>query len=137
MQIRKKITDLFKYVDCHGAPVSFTYNNSMKHKTAFGGFITLGSRISILVYFMIQMQNVIQKDGNIRTKSVYISKTYDEQSYPITLDNFDLAFGMIPSDGKPHLAEKENISRYLNIEVSYLEHFYIDSDNGVRIPSKK
>ena len=44
---------------------------------------------------------------------------------------------MIPSDGKPNLAEKENISRYLNIEVSYLEHFYIDSDNGVRIPSKK
>lgn len=44
---------------------------------------------------------------------------------------------MIPSDGKPHLTEKENISRYLNIEVSYLEHFYLDSENGMRIPGGK
>lgn len=55
MQARKKISDLFKYVDYHGAPVSFTYKNNTKHKTAFGGFITLGSRISILVYLIIQM----------------------------------------------------------------------------------
>ncbi len=77
MPVHKKISSFFKSFDYHGAPISFTYKDKVKHKTAFGGFITIASRLSIIVYLMIQMHNVIKKDSDIRVKSQYKSKTYD------------------------------------------------------------
>jgi hypothetical protein len=132
----KRISAVLKSADYHGASVGFTYKNKSKHQTSFGGFITILSRIGIAMYLIALATRVINRESYVNFKSLYKSKTYDNQSYPMTLENFDLAFGMIPSDGISHLNEKLNISRYINLEVSYLEHFYETNSEGIRMPQK-
>lgn len=83
------------------------------------------------------VSNVFHKEARVTTKSVYKSKTYDHQNYDINLSNFDVAFGLVSSDGEPHLREKLNIKRYLKIEVAYFEYFFTTTEDGERVPERR
>jgi hypothetical protein len=56
------INTFLKSVDAYGAPIELTYKNKTKFQTSFGGFLTLVSRIAVMVYLCILVKDVVQRN---------------------------------------------------------------------------
>lgn len=84
-----------------------------------GGIITILSRIGILAFFLFLAKDVFERNSVVTSKSVYKSANDNNQTYDLSLDNFDLAVGITFYDGLSHEYEKANLKKYATIEFTY------------------
>ena len=120
MPLLKTLSGFVKRSDIYGTQVSFHYNNSATVKSFVEGFFTLASRLGILAFFFVMLNNVINKDKTVSFKSVNKSLLKDKTIYNLTLDSFDIGFGIEWFDGLLHQEERENLHKYLTFRfISY------------------
>jgi hypothetical protein len=62
-----RISKIFKFFDIHGAPISLTFNKKAQHKSVIGGMITLTGFTGLLIYFLILLQKVVNRETTILT----------------------------------------------------------------------
>ncbi len=81
---RGRVKRFVKWADQHGAPIALSYKSQYTYKTLVGGTITILSRLGMLAYFLVLVNNIINKDKTVTYKSVFKSANNDIQNYPIT-----------------------------------------------------
>jgi hypothetical protein len=89
--IKDRAVDVLKRVDVYGHPISLTYKKNATYTSGIGGFMTILSRVIILIYFGIQVKS-IRDDTYIINNSYYLRNlATDFTEYHLDKTQFDFA----------------------------------------------
>lgn len=83
--------------------------------------LTILSRIGIILYFIVQIPDVVDKKKNVTTKSIRLNLETDNDPYPINLDTFDVGMRILNPTGPPFPGIMANRSKYFKFEISEVE----------------
>ncbi|CDW75386.1 UNKNOWN [Stylonychia lemnae] len=81
-------------------------------------------------------KQVIDQQKIVTYKSVHMTANRNNQSSHVTLENFDIALGLVFYDGQSHLYEKQNLNRYYKIDATYYEFGQKYNEDGTRVPTR-
>ena len=56
-----------------------------------GGLFTMGARLGMIIYLVLEMKQVIEKKSTITTTQYIKNTALDPTEYHITAENFDFA----------------------------------------------
>eukprot|EP00347_Sterkiella_histriomuscorum_P022016 403331978 len=89
--IAKKLKNLITQIDAYGHPIGLTYQDKRTFKSALGGGVTVLARLGILVFLIIEIIGVINKQSILKTTSLTRNLTIDETEYSFDQSNYDIA----------------------------------------------
>ena len=75
--IISKLNKYLKKCDLHGDEISLTYNRQTSFQTSMGGILTIVSRLGILIYFLVIVGNIANRDSTITINVDGLSPTSD------------------------------------------------------------
>ncbi len=61
----------------------------------------------------------------------------DNATAHLTLDNFDLAFGVTFYDGLSHIYEKTNLNKFVKLEYTYMNFGFAVNNEGIKVPTRE
>ncbi len=65
----KTIGKAIKNLDEYGQPISLTYKDEETYRSMFGGLLTVGTKCGLLIFFILQILRIINKEADIQTSS--------------------------------------------------------------------
>jgi hypothetical protein len=79
-----KFKELITSIDSYGTPINLTYKSKTTFKSFLGGFVTIICKLVILIFLILKLKSVYDKDSTIQNYS-YIRDLYrDATSYYMT-----------------------------------------------------
>ncbi|EWS71483.1 ubiquitin-conjugating enzyme family protein (macronuclear) [Tetrahymena thermophila SB210] len=122
------IVGLLQGIDIFGVGINIRFNQQSKHKTGFGGFITLVLTTLLLILFISSIQNIIQKSNpSVIYQEDFVS---NPSRYNLTSENFSFAITLLDASFNPI-----NDKSIFRIEGNFLyKEPQINSDGSVGEP---
>ncbi|CDW88841.1 UNKNOWN [Stylonychia lemnae] len=88
------LLNCIKQQDMYGRPITLTYQKSQTFKSVIGGIFTLITRLSILVFFLLELANVLRKQSTIKNSNYIRDLANDLTEYQFDQSNFDIAVSL-------------------------------------------
>lgn len=80
-------------IDKFGFPVNLTYRKEQTFKSSFGGVMTILSILSLMIYFLVMLMNVINNEKYVLTRIDYLRDLFfDIRTFNFTYNQFDVAY---------------------------------------------
>ncbi len=96
------------------------YNGDETFKTAFGGGLTLLSRLFILIYLAVLFNNVMNRSrSNITETYKYKNLVFDEEVIKITPENLEVSI-LINYTPDQRMIKVDNIYQYFSVKMAQL-----------------
>eukprot|EP00347_Sterkiella_histriomuscorum_P005213 403357460 len=89
--ISSKILGTIKNIDAYGYPIGLTYKNSRTFQSTLGGAFTIAARLGIMVFFILEIINVLNKQSILKTTSYIRDLSVDQTEYLFDQENYDIA----------------------------------------------
>eukprot|EP00347_Sterkiella_histriomuscorum_P017004 403351025 len=115
MQFRGKIKRMVRSVDMYGAPINLMYKSKDTYQTFLGGFFTIITRLAVLLYFILGLTDIYNKQGTIVKKTLYRDPLKEDILIDVDQQKFDIGITFSVNDSSQDVSD--NIYRYFQIKV--------------------
>eukprot|EP00347_Sterkiella_histriomuscorum_P017935 403347419 len=113
-----------KSSDAFGHPITLSYKDSSTYKSIFGGVVTLLARISLLVYFLIQITSVFQRQVcYITASTTYENLGNSQRTVNLNKDNFDIGLAIYRRPSYVYLHE---FFEYVSVQFKRIDFKMVD-----------
>ncbi|CDW84441.1 UNKNOWN [Stylonychia lemnae] len=131
-----KALGLLRSLDQFGVPISLTYKNEPVLKSHAGGVATILSRVIVLAFMIVQIQDVYNRVCTIQTSIYKRDLNSDFTEFNLTEQIFDIGLKLEYIFFEKDPTIQANLDQYVYLQLSQNEYQWIKNSKGQRVQIK-